>query len=92
MGWLATAADALEHYAHCRTHNGKGVTIPSQRRYVEYYAQLLRRMQNQFVAHVPCRLLPIAAHPLRLRSVKLGPCAGEPDNALVVMLASASSQ
>ncbi|KAG8193578.1 hypothetical protein JTE90_000215 [Oedothorax gibbosus] len=41
-GIYATAEDALRFYGNARTHNQKGVTIPSQRRYVDYYGELVR--------------------------------------------------
>ncbi|SPQ99963.1 unnamed protein product (mitochondrion) [Plasmodiophora brassicae] len=37
-----TAEQALEYFGRKRTHNGKGVTIPSQRRFCLYFERFLR--------------------------------------------------
>ncbi|KAA0152603.1 hypothetical protein FNF27_06523 [Cafeteria roenbergensis] len=41
-GAADNATDALQYFGNARTHNGKGVTIPSQMRYVHYYHQCLQ--------------------------------------------------
>ncbi|KAH3743100.1 protein tyrosine phosphatase [Pelomyxa schiedti] len=40
-GQVSSIDEALKHYATARTHDGKGVTIPSQVRYVHYFGSLL---------------------------------------------------
>ncbi|GLH12953.1 Spastin [Gryllus bimaculatus] len=55
------ANDALNYYAKQRTHDRKGVTIPSQKRYVGYYATLV---QEQLSYH------PVS---LFIREIRLEP-------------------
>ena len=40
------AETALQHFGDRRTHNGKGVTIPSQMRYVGYYARCIAKGEH----------------------------------------------
>ena len=42
-GICADAEKALQYFGDMRTYNAKGVTIPSQMRYVHYYEQLILR-------------------------------------------------
>lgn len=41
-GLVADSTSALNHYGEKRTHDNKGVTIPSQKRYVDYYQKLVK--------------------------------------------------
>ncbi len=40
-GLCKTSKEAFEHYSHSRTMNAKGVTIPSQKRYIQYFESFL---------------------------------------------------
>ena len=41
LGYQRTAADAIAFYNGRRVKDGKGLTVPSQRRYVGYYERML---------------------------------------------------
>ena len=53
-GLCQTADEALTHYASQRTLNGKGVTIPSQIRYVKYFETFLSaNYERPFMRCIP---------------------------------------
>ncbi|KAL1524329.1 hypothetical protein AB1Y20_019228 [Prymnesium parvum] len=55
----ASATEAMGFYGKMRTSNGKGVTIPSQRRYVGYSEQL--QLHHDALTHPPILLLDSVA-------------------------------
>ncbi|ORC93298.1 tyrosine phosphatase [Trypanosoma theileri] len=48
-----SAIKAIEYYGIKRTLNGRGLTIPSQIRYVEYYEVLLKQYNGQVPSDIP---------------------------------------
>ena len=55
---FTTAAAALQEFARVRTSDGKGVTIPSQKRYVAYY-QHLRAIEPRQVIRRSCKVVKV---------------------------------
>lgn len=63
-GKCATADEALRYYGQERTQDRKGVTIPSQMRYVNYYAKIIREGLNYVPVSVD--ILKIILEPVPL--------------------------
>ena len=62
--------DALQFFAEARTQNGKGVTIPSQRRYVQYYGHLL----NNNLTYKPKTVCIKSIHFIGIPKMQGGTC------------------
>lgn len=60
-----TADHALEHFGYQRTSNGKGVTIPSQIRYVHYFEEFVT---NYYRQHIP---FPMQGVPIKITSMTM---------------------
>ena len=55
MGKFSDADECMDFYGNARTHNGKGVTIPSQRRFIRQYATVLQeggKVREPFAAFI----------------------------------------
>ena len=61
LGELDTAADCLKYYGMMRVDNGRGVTVPSQIRYVFYFEQILKNK----IPH------PITFRQLRIKKIRM---------------------
>lgn len=71
-GIAADYMQALDAYGNARTHDQKGVTIPSQRRYVEYFGKLVTAEREHRSEQVP-RSLQYAPTPLLFKKIRISP-------------------
>ena len=62
-GFFKSTEEALKYYGDARTSNAKGVTIPSQRRYVLYYGHMLRKQLSYIPTMVLLKAITIHAIP-----------------------------
>ena len=62
--------DALQFFAEARTQNEKGVTVPSQRRYVQYYEHLLKKN----LSYSPKTVLIKSIHFINIPNMQGGTC------------------
>lgn len=68
--YFNSCQEALEYYGDARTSNKKGVTIPSQRRYVHYYGHFLKHS----LVYTPTTLLITRFEMATVPSVNNGTC------------------
>lgn len=59
-----TAEEAMMFYGEKRTQDGKGVTIPSQRRYVQYYAQTISRQLDYQTVNLILKKVEVETVPM----------------------------
>lgn len=74
-GICQTAEDAMNFFARARTHDGKGVTIPSQKRYVRYFASNIGRVRPLMavrISRITIQNCPISTVAIPALSVTAG--------------------
>ncbi len=95
LGYHSSSAEAIDFYNRKRTVDGKGLTVPSQRRYVDYYQRVLageahdarRTLVAVRVAGAPARF---SWQKLTLEIHEQGDARGAPTCTLVLPLARES--
>lgn len=60
---IGSAEEALDYYAKYRTRDLKGVTIPSQKRYVFYYEELVKRQLEYTLVHLNLTSIILSSAP-----------------------------
>ena len=66
-----SAKEALVYYGKIRTSNGKGVTIPSQIRYVYYYDEFLKLRNREYPARLLKEMPPKVVKIYKIRIISI---------------------